>query len=165
MADRRTARVSASRTEPPLTLELTVATRRHWTPARGSLLRWVGVALPKASQLPVVVSIYIVGASRSRMLNRRYRGRDRPTNILSFAGAGCGPDRALRLGELVFCAPLIAREAREQAKSLAAHWAHLTVHGVLHLRGFSHERAHEAVKMESREIQLLEKLGFSDPYA
>jgi len=85
-------------------------------------------------------------------------------NVLSFAGAGSAPDGRYFLGELVICAPLVAREAHAQGKSRQAHWAHLTIHGVLHLLGFDHERAPEAAKMASREIQILDRLGFSDPY-
>ncbi len=84
--------------------------------------------------------------------------------MLSFAGAGMAPDGRLYLGELVICAPVVALEARAQDKTLQAHWAHLTVHGVLHLLGFDHERASEAKKMAAREIQILDRLGFSDPY-
>jgi probable rRNA maturation factor len=108
--------------------------------------------------------VRIVGDARSRSLNAQYRRKDRPTNVLSFAGAGLAPDGLLLLGELVICAPVVAREAREQHKTLAAHWAHMTIHGVLHLQGFDHERAPEAKKMEAREIQILDRLGFSDPY-
>ena len=85
--------------------------------------------------------------------------------MLSFGGAGTGPGRpSFYLGELVICAPVVAREALAQGKSLTAHWAHMTVHGVLHLLGFDHERDAEAGKMAAREIQILDRLGFSDPY-
>jgi probable rRNA maturation factor len=124
---------------------------------------WAGAALPP-SRGSWVLSVRIVGRARSRSLNRRYRHRDKPTNVLSFAGAGTAPDGRCFLGELVICAPVVAREAREQCKTLRAHWAHMTVHGVLHLLGFDHERAAEALKMEFRETQILDRLGFSDPY-
>ena len=110
------------------------------------------------------LSIHVVGTTRSRSLNARYRSKDQPTNVLSFAGAGSAPDGRLFLGELVICAPLVALEARAQHKSLEAHWAHITIHGVLHLLGFDHERRAEARKMASREIQILDRLGISDPY-
>jgi probable rRNA maturation factor len=113
----------------------------------------------------VDVSVRVVGAARSRHLNLRYRGRDRPTNVLSFGGAGPLPDGRLDLGEIVICAPVVAREASAQAKSAEAHWAHLTVHGVLHLLGFDHEQGADARKMEGREIQILDRLGFSNPYS
>jgi probable rRNA maturation factor len=158
------ARVSASRRRQAFTLELTVATRNAFVPARAELVRWLRAALPKAEQRRLVVSAAIVGYARSRGLNRRYRGRDKPTNVLSFAGAGPGPDGTWQLGELVFCAPLVAKEAREQGKSARAHWAHLAIHGLLHLRGYTHERPGKAREMESLEVQLLENMGFSDPY-
>ena len=98
-------------------------------------------------------------------MNARYRHKDRPTNVLSFGGAGALPDGRNFLGELVICAPVVAREARAQGKPCSAHWAHMTVHGVLHLLGFDHERGVEARKMAAREIQILDRLGFSNPYA
>ncbi len=94
-----------------------------------------------------MLSVRVVGAARSRSLNARYRGKDRPTNVLSFGGAGMCPDGRNFLGELVICAPVVAREARAQGKTREAHWAHMTVHGVLHLLGFDHERTLEARKM------------------
>jgi probable rRNA maturation factor len=112
----------------------------------------------------VTMSVRVVGATRSRSLNARYRNKDRATNVLSFGGAGRMPDGSTDLGELVMCAPLVAREASAQAKSAAAHWAHLTVHGALHLLGFDHERPGQARKMEAMEIQILDRLGFSNPY-
>ena len=82
----------------------------------------------------------------------------------SFSGAGSVPDGRYFLGELVICAPVVAHEALAQGKTLESHWAHMTVHGVLHLLGFDHEARLEAVKMAAREIQILDRLGFSDPY-
>jgi probable rRNA maturation factor len=111
-----------------------------------------------------VLSVRIVGEARSRALNACYRHQNRPTNVLSFEGAGLLPDGRNFLGELVICAPVVAREARSQGKTPPAHWAHMTVHGVLHLLGFDHERDAEAVKMAVREIQILDRLGFSNPY-
>ncbi len=108
--------------------------------------------------------MHIVGKARSRSLNGRYRRKDKPTNVLSFEGAGRAPDGRLFLGELVICAPVVAAEAQTQHKSLQAHWAHMTIHGVLHLLGFDHGRAAQAAKMEFLEAQVLDKLGFSDPY-
>ena len=145
-----------------LALDVSYAARNPWVPGSRLLARWASAAL--TSQKAVGLSVRIVGIARSRSLNERYRGKDKPTNVLSFAGAGTAPDGTLYLGELVICAPVVAREAREQHKTLAEHWAHMTVHGVLHLQGFDHERTLEAEKMEAREIQILDRLGFSDPY-
>ena len=146
-----------------MSLELRIAARRPWVPPARDLRRWAELALPGAIR-GAVLSVAVVGDTRSRSLNRRYRGKDRPTNVLSFAGSGAAPDGRHYLGELVICAPLVAREARAQHKRPRAHWAHLTVHGVLHLLGMDHEGAREARKMESRETQILDRLGFSDPY-
>jgi len=128
-------------------------------------MRWAAAALPAQGKRPgSVLSIRVVGTARSRSLNLRFRHKDRPTNVLSFDGAGASPDGRTYLGELVLCAPLVAREARAQRKLLKSHWAHLTVHGVLHLLGFDHERRGEARLMEAREVQILDRLGISDPY-
>jgi probable rRNA maturation factor len=145
-----------------LALDVSYAARRPWAPSSRLLAEWAAAAL--SLRKPVGLSVRIVGNARSRSLNARYRAKDRPTNVLSFAGAGAAPDGMLLLGELVMCAPVVAREALEQHKTLAAHWAHMTVHGVLHLQGFDHERPAEAKKMEAREIQILDRLGFSNPY-
>ena len=161
-------------------LDVSYAARRPWVPRRSQLSAWVraalcGTARGRTAQGPaniaaraprgVVLSVRVVGAARSLSLNARYRGKRRPTNVLSFQGAGKSPDGRHHLGELVICAPVVAREAELQGKTLAAHWAHMTVHGVLHLRGFDHQRSVEARKMSRREIQILDRLGFSNPYA
>jgi probable rRNA maturation factor len=146
-----------------LKLDVSYASRRPWAPGSRALAKWAGMALaPTDTRL--VLSVRIVGETRSRNLNLKYRHKDKPTNVLSFAGAGDTPDGRHFLGELVICAPVVAREARAQHKSLEAHWAHMTIHGVLHLLGFDHERRPEASKMASREIQILDRLGFSNPY-
>jgi probable rRNA maturation factor len=125
--------------------------------------RWAEAALSPTAK-SFVLSVRTVGQARSRSLNRRYRRKDKPTNVLSFAGAGIAPDGRTFLGELVICAPVAALEARAQNRKLDAHWAHLTIHGILHLLGFDHERASDAKKMAAREIQILDRLGFLDPY-
>ena len=152
---------------PRLELDLTYAARCPWVPARAQFLRWATGALAVGlgtRRVRAVLSVRIVGERGSRALNACYRRKDRPTNVLSFEGAGLLPDGRNYLGELVICAPVVAREASGQGKSAAAHWAHLTVHGVLHLLGFDHERPAGARKMEAREIQILDRLGISDPY-
>jgi probable rRNA maturation factor len=112
----------------------------------------------------VHLEIRVVGAAASRGLNARYRNKDYPTNVLSFAGAGLVPE-GRHLGELVICAPVMEAEVRRAARTRRWHWAHITVHGVLHLAGFDHERPAAARKMEALEVQILDRLGFSDPYA
>ncbi len=131
---------------------------RRRLPARSSIASWVGAAL---AGRPARVTVRFVGAAEGRRLNREFRHRDRATNVLSFAyGAGGG-----RLaGDIVLCAPVVAREARDQAKPLRAHYAHLTVHGALHLRGYDHGRSRDARRMEAKERRILGGLGFPDPY-
>jgi probable rRNA maturation factor len=146
-----------------LELEVSYASRSPWAPSGRLLRSWAEAALTPIAK-PCVLSVRIVGEARSRSLNSRYRHKHKPTNVLSFAGAGIAPDGRFFLGELVICAPLVALEARSQDKTLEAHWAHLTIHGVLHLLGFDHERKTQARKMAAREIQILDRLGFSDPY-
>lgn len=108
------------------------------------------------------LTLRIVGEAESRALNRRYRGKDRPTNVLSFPAEAAPGEK--RLGDLVICAPVVAREAAEQGKHPGAHWAHMVVHGCLHLLGYDHELRQEAEAMEAKERKILTRLGFSDPY-
>jgi probable rRNA maturation factor len=147
-----------------LELDVTYATRRPWVPRRAQFVLWAGAALSGRASSNVL-SVRVVGAARSRSLNARYRRKDKPTNVLSFGGAGMSPDGLNYLGELVICAPVVAHEAKTCGKSPESHWAHMTVHGVLHLLGFDHERSAEARKMAAKEVQILDRLGFSDPYA
>ena len=136
------------------------------------------------------LTIRVVGAAESRRLNRTWRGKDKPTNVLSFPSAAldaplprasrgrAGRGRSaladgrrpmagspLPLGDLAICAPVVAREAREQGKPATAHWAHMVIHGVLHLLGYDHENDRDADLMETRERKLLERFGYPDPYA
>jgi len=156
-------------TRARLELAVSYAARRPWVPARAQLRRWASAAFavsPDASAATaIVLSVRVVGAVAGRRLNAHYRRKDKPTNVLSFAGAGVMPDGRRFVGELVICAPVVGREARRQHKSLSQHWAHMIVHGVLHLQGFDHERAAEARIMAGKEVQILDRLGFSDPYA
>lgn len=146
-----------------LELDVSYAARRPWVPSQRQLAGWAGAALAPL-QRSSVLSVRVVGQARSRSLNAHYRHKDKPTNVLSFSGAGSVPDGRYFLGELVICAPVVAHEALTQGKTIESHWAHMTVHGVLHLLGFDHEREREAVKMAAKEIQILDRLGFSDPY-
>ena len=146
-----------------LEVDVTFAARRPWVPRRTQFELWARAALAGIS-CRSVLSVLVVGTARSRSLNSRYRRNDKSTNVLSFSGAGSIPDGRYFLGELVICAPVVAREALIQEKTLESHWAHMVVHGVLHLLGFDHERKSEAAKMTAKEIQILDRLGFSDPY-
>jgi probable rRNA maturation factor len=144
-------------------LDVSYASRRPWVPRPSQLATWARAAAMARLSSPVL-SVRIVGEARSRSLNAHYRHKNEPTNVLSFAGSGRAPDGRYFLGELVICAAVVAAEATAQHKSLKSHWAHMTVHGMLHLQGFDHERVAEAAKMEARETQILDRLGFSDPY-
>jgi len=131
-------------------------------PDNASLRKWVGTALPggKATEL----TIRIVDREESAALNQRYRDTPGATNVLSFP-AEIPPELGLPLlGDLVICAPLVRQEAAQYGKDLNAHWAHLVIHGVLHLQGLDHLTDEQALEMESREVALLQRLGFPDPY-
>ena len=156
-----------------LEFDVSYAARKPWVPSARQLAVWATAVLTDAVKVPagpkrrpssLVLSVRVVGMTGSRRLNTRYRRKDRATNILSFGGAGAAPDGRYFLGELVICAPVVAREALAQGKTYRERWAHMTVHGVLHLLGFDHETAAEAAEMEAREAQILDRLGFSDPY-
>jgi probable rRNA maturation factor len=126
-------------------------------PRPATLRRWVRAAMER----DLTVTLRFVGAREARRLNARYRGRDRATNVLTFVYDDVVPPA----GDLVFCVPVLKREARAQGKTLRAHCAHLIVHGMLHLQGYDHERAADATRMEARERALLAGLGYRDPYA
>jgi probable rRNA maturation factor len=133
-------------------------------PARPLLRRWVRAALA-ADVANLSIVLRFVEAAESRALNRRYRHRARATNVLSFVYDNVrGPEGQLVSGDIVLCAPVVRREATQQGKPLAAHCAHLVVHGMLHLQGYDHDRAVGATQMEAREIAILARLGFGNPY-
>jgi probable rRNA maturation factor len=139
-----------------------IATRRTGVPHARSFARWANAAFAAAASRSrskaTELTIRVVGAAESRRLNRTWRGKDKPTNVLSFAA------EAPVLGDLAICAPVVVREAREQGKPPAAHWAHMVVHGVLHLLGYDHENDRDAERMEARETKILAQLGMPNPY-
>lgn len=136
---------------------------RAGLPAPLAFRHWVEATIGGRRET-VEVSIRVVDAAEGHQLNMRYRHKDYATNVLSFrADLPAGVDVPL-LGDLVICAPVVEREAREQGKSVTDHYAHLTVHGVLHLLGFGHETVAEAREMESIECQILDSIGVSNPY-
>jgi len=150
---------------PPLSLELQRRVRA-WSPQRADLERWARAALGRHAP-GAELGVRMVSSAESRRLNARYRGRDQPTNVLSFPPPAmpAGTQRGARaLGDLVICPRVLRGEARAQAKTLKAHWAHLVVHGALHLIGYDHQRAADARRMERREIAVLRRLGFANPY-
>ena len=127
------------------------AVPRHRLPSASALRKWARAASPAGH-----VTLRIVGRREGRLVNRRFRKRDYATNVLSFSYSGGG--------DIVLCHPVIAREARAQRKTLAAHYAHLVVHGMLHLGGYDHGKKAQAYRMEAAEIRLLARLGFRNPY-
>jgi probable rRNA maturation factor len=126
--------------------------------------RWVAAALSERRE-GAVVSLRIVDADEGRALNAQWRGRDAPTNVLSFPADLPDEVGLPLLGDLVLCAPVVQREAAEQGKAEEDHWAHLVVHGVLHLLGMDHQADAEAEAMEALEREILASLGIADPYA
>jgi probable rRNA maturation factor len=131
-------------------------------PGVRQLNRWITAAAPSLQEAEVVVRI--VGEAESAQLNRRYRRRGGPTNVLSFRFEAPAHAEVNLLGDLVICAPVIAREAREQGKCEAAHWAHMVVHGMLHLQGYDHKTQAQAREMEGLEIEIMASLGYPNPY-
>ena len=132
-------------------------------PAARSLASWAAAALGRRAA-GKEIAVQVVSASESRRLNQRYRGKNSPTNVLSFPATAPLGARPQPLGDLVICPVVLKREAREQGKSERAHWAHLVVHGTLHLVGYDHEQDDDALRMERREIAVLRQLGFANPY-
>ena len=137
-------------------MKLTVqrASRASHIPSDAALRKWA-----RASGVAGVVTVRYVAELEGRRLNREFRGKDYATNVLSFPYSS----RPLA-GDIVICAPVVAREAKAQGKAVRAHHAHLLVHGLLHLAGLDHERRAEAERMESRERRILARLGFPDRY-
>ncbi len=150
-----TAKRKPGRT-PELALTVQYGTRCAELPSRAKLRRWVGAALRQSASL----TLRIVGAREARSLNLSYRGRDYATNVLTFVYSAQHP----LAGDIAICAPVVAREAHLRGLRREAHYAHLTVHGVLHLQGHDHQRAADAQRMEKLETRILARLGFSDPY-
>ncbi|MGE5168702.1 MAG: rRNA maturation RNase YbeY [Deltaproteobacteria bacterium] len=136
---------------------------RTGVPTRKSFEAWLS-AIPELRRRKVEVNILIVDVQAGRRFNRQYRHKDYATNVLSFPWEPAPGERSRLLGDLVICAPVVAREAAEQGKRPRAHWAHLTIHGVLHLLGHDHETPAEARRMEALEIRILAALGIRNPY-
>jgi probable rRNA maturation factor len=151
--------MTSQRRQPSVTIQYAAA--GDDLPARRLLRRWTQAALG-ADAANVTVVLRFVEEAESRALNRRHRRKDRPTNVLSFV---YDDKHGAPGGDIVLCAPVLRREAVQQGKPLAAHCAHLVVHGMLHLQGYAHERAAEAARMEAQEIAILAGLGFANPYA
>jgi probable rRNA maturation factor len=137
--------------------------RSGWQPTAAQFRGWAAAALGRSAARQEL-AVRLVGPAESRRLNARYRGHDHATNVLSFPALPPAAAVAGWLGDLVLCPAVVRAEARAQRKSARAHWAHLVVHGVLHLRGFDHELPAQARRMERREIASLKRLGIANPY-
>ncbi|MEZ5543028.1 MAG: rRNA maturation RNase YbeY [Pseudomonadota bacterium] len=132
-------------------------------PAATEIRRWATLALAERDR-PAELVVRIVDTAEITALNRRYRGKDGPTNVLSFPYEGFPGVPSDLIGDVVICAPVAAAEAATQGRAPAAHWAHLVLHGVLHLLGYDHHDPADAARMEGRESELLGQLGFPDPW-
>ena len=150
-------------------LSLQKASTAKNLPKSADFKLWIESALAIAGfQKPCEVAIRLVDEAESQMPNLQYRGKDKPTNVLSFPSEL--PDEVLDalkkepLGDIIICVPVVETEAIEQGKTLTAHWAHLTIHGILHVLGFDHIDDDEAEEMEGLEIQALANLGYANPY-
>ena len=143
-------------TTPKLSLSVQYASSAKNMPTRQQFRHWVKAAL----QHDVQITLRIVDENEARYLNKSFRGKDYATNVLTFVY-----DNELPIyGDLAICAPVAAKEARKQRKNLMEHYAHLTVHAVLHLQGYEHDDDSEAAAMEARETAIMAKLGYADPY-
>ena len=140
------------------------ATRSRHLPTPGKIESWVRMAL-KGKRNSAEITVRIVGNRESRSLNSTWRHLDRPTNVLSFPLSGMDRRSEVLNGDIVVCAPVVNREARTQGKTAEAHWAHLVVHGTLHLIGYDHDNDADAEIMEAAETRMLRAMGFGNPYA
>ncbi len=132
-------------------------------PGAESIRQWVERALP-AENTAAELTVRIVDEAEITALNRQYRGKDGPTNVLSFPYEKIAGIASNLLGDVVVCAPVVAGESVAQDKPLEAHWAHMVIHGVLHLLGYDHHKEGEASRMEATEIEMLAGLGYANPY-
>ncbi len=159
---------AAASARMPLLVDV-VRAGRDWAPSGTEIRTWASAALGRRAA-GAELAVRVVAPAESKRLNARYRGRNRPTNVLSFpvsqlAALDAAAHRAPRpLGDLVICARVVRAEARQQRKALKAHWAHLVIHGALHLLGYDHERDAEARRMERREVAVLKRFGIINPY-
>lgn len=146
-----------------LEVDVQIACDEDGLPAQPELKRWAEAAVGDY-RAAAELTIRVVDEAESARLNSRFRQKPGPTNVLSFPfDAPPGVDVPL-LGDIVICAPVVRREAREQSKSESSHWAHMVVHGTLHLLGFDHDREQSAQEMEAMETRILASLGFGNPY-
>lgn len=147
-----------------MNVEVQYAVSGEQLPSKQQIRNWAAAALDVEPDISVEIAVRLVDEPESARLNQHYRSKSGPTNVLSFPMDNPpGVDSGI-MGDLVICIPVVEREAREQNKDKLAHWAHMVVHGVMHLQGYDHQKESEAQRMESRESEILESLGFSNPY-
>ncbi len=132
-------------------------------PDNESITKWAGLALDKQHQ-DAEITLRVVDINEGQTLNKEWRKKDSATNVLSFPVGEPIEHAPNLLGDIVVCAPIVEKEAKEQGKSIEAHWAHLIIHGILHLQGYDHESDEEASVMETKEIKILKKAGYTNPY-
>lgn len=144
-------------------LNIQVAPDLSLLPSEAELMTWVKATLPK-QHAPIELSIRFVGSEEMKALNKQYREKDKHTNVLSFPNPMPAELRDAYLGDIVVCIPVIELEALEQHKTPLAHYAHMIVHGILHLLGYDHQIDAEAIIMENIEVTTLANLGFPNPY-
>jgi probable rRNA maturation factor len=145
-------------------IDVEINSQSQQIPSMSDLERWISAALHSQQLEEAEVSLYIVDETEGQELNSQYRGKDYPTNVLSFPADIPEEVGIPLLGDLIVCAPVVEREAQEQGKTLAAHWAHMLVHGSLHLLGFDHIEDAEAEEMEALETEIITGLGYPAPY-
>jgi probable rRNA maturation factor len=138
---------------------------RKGVPLRASFAAWIAAIPDLRRHRNAQVNLLVVGTRAGRRFNRQFRGKDYATNVLGFPYDPLPGEKTALLGELIMCAPVVAREAAEQGKRLRDHYAHLAIHGVLHLLGYDHDTAAAARTMEGLERRVLAGLGISDPYS
>ena len=148
----------------PYQIDVEVNSSSTKIPSIEKIELWISAALHSDELNQAEVSVYIVDEAESQELNAQYRGKDKPTNVLSFPADIPDEVGVPLLGDLVICAPVVEREAQEQGKTLEAHWAHMLVHGTLHLLGYDHVEDDEADVMEALETRLITQLNFRAPY-
>jgi probable rRNA maturation factor len=144
-----------------ITVEVQFAASTDDVPDEGTFQSWASIVEVSSDQ---EVALRIVDEAEMTGLNEQYRKKSGPTNVLSFPADLPQGVNSPFLGDIIICAPVVAKEAKDQGKSLDSHWAHMTVHGILHLQGYNHIDNTEAEQMESLEIKIMQQLGFANPY-
>jgi probable rRNA maturation factor len=147
-----------------LIVDIQMASASEEAPDPQSIERWIGAAIGDQRE-STELSVRIVDAEEGKALNEQFRGSTGATNVLSFPFENESPEPLPLIGDIVICAPVVAKEAREQNKALNAHWAHMMIHGVLHLLGYDHQNENDANLMESLETEIMQGLGFPPPYS